>query len=66
VGGEATIEALERWEEFGAIWRLVDISRDRAVVELSTCAGERIDRLEAVSPEVVEWVRARGASFVNP
>ena len=36
-----TIDGLERWVFFGATWRVVDISRERAVVDLCTGRGLR-------------------------
>jgi hypothetical protein len=56
-----TIEALERWEENGATWRPLEISDERAVVELCTCYGEPVDTLQSQTPEVIEFVRAHRA-----
>jgi hypothetical protein len=54
---DLTIEALERWQEHGATWRAVEVSSDRAVVELCTCYGEPVDTLQSRTPEVIEFVR---------
>jgi hypothetical protein len=53
-----TIEDLERWEENGATWRALEVSDERAVVELCTCYGEPVDTLATEAPEVIEFVRA--------
>ncbi len=53
-----TIEALERWEENGAIWRAVDVSDQRVVVELCTCYGEPVDMLTSQAPDVIAFVRS--------
>ena len=54
-----TVEDLERWEDNGATWRALEVSEERAVVELCTCYGEPVDRLETEAPDVIEFVRAR-------
>ena len=53
-----TIEALERWEENGAIWRAVEVSDQRVVVELCTCYGEPVDVLASEAPDVIAFVRS--------
>lgn len=35
---------------------MVEISRERAVVELCSCAGEAMERLEA-GPEMIDYLR---------
>jgi hypothetical protein len=52
-----TVETLERWEGAGAQWRVVDISAERVVVDLCTCTGEPVDRLQSVDPEMIEHLR---------
>jgi hypothetical protein len=53
-----TIEDLERWEDNGATWRVLEVGDDRAVVELCTCYGEPVDTLQTEAPEVIDFVRA--------
>jgi hypothetical protein len=57
-----TVADLERWEENGASWRALEVSDERAVVELCTCYGEPVDMLAGDEPELIEFVRARGLS----
>jgi hypothetical protein len=52
-----TIDDLERWVLSGAQWRVVDISRERAVVDMCTCMGEPVDRVESDDPAVVGYLR---------
>jgi len=59
-----TIDALERWVQFGAHWRLVDLSHERAVVDLCAWTGETVERLESEDPELVRYVRSARSS--NP
>jgi hypothetical protein len=51
-----TIEDLQRWEEHGAIWRAVELTDGRAVVELCTCYGEPVDLVQSQDPKVIEFV----------
>jgi len=54
-----TVSELEQWELHGAIWRALEVTDARAVVELCTCSGERVDVVEGDAPELIEFVRAR-------
>jgi hypothetical protein len=54
------IEDLERWEENGAIWRALEVTDAHAVVDLCTCYGEPVDRMESEDAELIAFVRARG------
>jgi hypothetical protein len=60
--GELTIERLERWELFGAPWRVVHLSEELAIVALCTCTGEPVERLESGEPELIRYVRAHSAA----
>jgi hypothetical protein len=52
-----TIDGLERWVLSGASWRVVDISNERAVVDLCTCMGEPRERLQSNDPSVIGYLR---------
>jgi hypothetical protein len=56
---ESPIDTLTRWEDAGAVWRAVHVSDERAVVDLCTCTGEPVDRLESDDPELIRFIRAR-------
>jgi hypothetical protein len=56
---ETPIEILERWEEHGAQWRVVHVSDVHAVVDLCTCTGEPVDRLESDDRELIRFLRDR-------
>ena len=56
---ETPVQQLERWEAHGAEWRLVSLGDDRAIVDLCTCYGERIERIESGDPELLAFLRAR-------
>ena len=51
-----TIDGLERWVLFGAQWRIVELSDDRAVVDLCACTGERVERVETHDPKVIGYL----------
>jgi hypothetical protein len=52
-----TIDALERWVLFGAQWRVVHLSDEKAVVDLCACTGARVERLESDDPVLISYVR---------
>ena len=52
-----TIDGLERWLLSGAHWRVVDISNQHAVVDLCTCTGEPLERLQTEDPAVIGYLR---------
>ena len=53
------VEDLIRWEEHGAVWRAIELSDERAVIELCTCHGEPVDVLVGEDPELIRFVRGR-------
>jgi hypothetical protein len=53
-----TIDRLERWALFGARWRVVELSPDRAVVDMCACTGELVQRAESADAELIEYLRA--------
>jgi hypothetical protein len=55
-----TVEHLKDWELNGATWRAVELADDHAVIDLCSCTGERMDRVQSDQPEVIEYVRSRG------
>jgi len=56
---ETPVEVLERWEEHGALWRAVSVGDEHAVVDLCTCTGEPVERLESDDPELIRFLRDR-------
>jgi hypothetical protein len=56
---ETPVEVLRRWEDHGATWRAVHVSDGHAVVDLCTCTGEPVERLESDDPELVRFLRER-------
>jgi hypothetical protein len=59
---ETPLERLERWEDFGATWRTLELDAEHVVLQLCTCHGEPVDRLESADPALIEYVRAASSS----
>jgi hypothetical protein len=59
VARAATIDELRDWELNGAVWRPAEVSSDRAVVDLCSCTGELMERVESEDPRFIAFVRAR-------
>jgi len=53
------VEVLKRWEDHGALWRVEQLSDDRAVVLMCTCYGEPVDRIESGDPNLLDFLRTR-------
>ena len=58
---EPPVDVLRRWEEHGAEWRVVSLGEDRAIVELCTCYGERVEVIESGDPDLLRLLRSRRA-----
>ena len=56
---EKPVEILTRWEDHGAEWRAVHVSDELAVVDLCTCTGEPVERLESSDPDLIRFLRER-------
>ncbi len=54
-----TVAELEDWERDGAVWRPVEVTVDQAVVDLCSCSGEPMDRVQSAAPEFIEFVKSR-------
>jgi hypothetical protein len=55
-------ETLQRWEDSGAVWRAVHVSDAKAIVDLCTCTGEPVDRIESSDQELIHLLRERSSS----
>jgi hypothetical protein len=61
------LEALRRWEDSGAVWRLLSRRGDVVEVALLTCsAGEEVGRITTSDPRVLEFIGTRTASDLPP
>ncbi|MDQ3933080.1 MAG: hypothetical protein M3340_00435 [Actinomycetota bacterium] len=57
---------MRRWVEHGALYRIVRLSDDHAVVELCTCHGEPVDRIDSDDPRLVEYLRLQSSGAAGP
>lgn len=55
------LEKLERWTDSGADYKVVHLSDEAAVVDLTTCSGEPMERLESDDPRLIEYLRRESA-----
>jgi hypothetical protein len=58
---ETPVDVLKRWEDHGATWRAIHVSDVKAIVDLCTCYGEPVDRIESDDPRLVRFLRERAA-----
>lgn len=52
-----SIDDLESWVRAGAHWRVVDVSNERAVVDMCACTGEAMERVASSDPDVIGYLR---------
>jgi hypothetical protein len=48
---------LERWREHGAIYRVLELREERAVVQLCTCYGEPVELIESDDRDLIAYLR---------
>lgn len=58
-----TIGELERWLQFGAHWRVLDISNAEAAVQFCTCTGEPLELRRTHDPAVIGYLRTAHAEL---
>jgi hypothetical protein len=63
---ETPVDVLERWEHHGATWRAVHVSDAKAIVDLCTCHGEPVDRIESDDRRLIAYLRERAALDRDP
>lgn len=52
------VAVLERWREHGATFRILHLSDKAATVELCSCLGDPVERLESSDPRLVKYLRS--------
>jgi hypothetical protein len=61
--GTEPVELLRRWEDFGAVWRVVARTPREVTVVLCRCdGGEEVSRITSSSPELLGWLAGRSSS----
>ena len=56
---EDRVTVIKRWLEYGGHYRLLELASVGAVLELCSCHGEAVDRLESADPALVAYLRQR-------
>jgi hypothetical protein len=57
------IEVLQRWQAFGATWRVVSQTSSGVTLALCRCdGGEEVERLSSADPELIDWLARRHSS----
>ncbi|RIJ76938.1 hypothetical protein D1871_09835 [Nakamurella silvestris] len=57
------VAVLERWERFGATWRVVERTSGSVTISLCRCdGGEEVQRLRSHSPALLRWLAGRTSS----
>lgn len=50
-------ETLERWTDFGGVWRVLASDDHAATVSMCRCdGGEEVQRLTTQDPDLVAWL----------
>jgi len=57
-----TVNDLKSWEAHGAVWRALEVSDERAVIQLCSCMGEPVDVVGSAEAELIAFVREHPAS----
>ncbi|MGZ4167788.1 MAG: hypothetical protein ACXVR1_16865 [Solirubrobacteraceae bacterium] len=52
-----TLTDLERWELFGATWRVVELSDDHALLDMCACTGQLVERRASTDRALIDHVR---------
>lgn len=57
------IEELQRWQDFGATWRVLSQTSSAVTIALCRCdGGEEIQRLISTDPDLRAWLAGRTSS----
>lgn len=61
--GLSPIEELQRWQDFGATWRVLSRTSSAMTIALCRCdGGEEIQRLVSTDPDLRAWLAGRTSS----
>ena len=58
------VAALQRWEDAGAHWAVIDRHADEVTIGLYRCdGGEEVDRITSADPGLLAYVSDRDSTF---
>jgi hypothetical protein len=59
------VAVLERWTDHGAVYRVLELTDERALVQLQTCYGEPVDLLESADARFIAFLREEGPTCTS-
>jgi hypothetical protein len=59
------VAVLERWTDHGALYRVLELTDERALVQLQTCYGEPVELLESADARFIAFLRER-PTYTSP
>jgi hypothetical protein len=58
-----SIQELQRWQDFGATWRVLASTDQAATIAMCRCdGGEEVRRVTTADPELLRWLAGRSCS----
>jgi hypothetical protein len=58
--GAELVESLQRWEDSGAVWKVLQRQGDKVTIGMFRCdGGEEVDRFTSDARDVVDFVSGR-------
>jgi hypothetical protein len=61
------VERLERWQQFGAVWRVVSQRAGTVTISLCRCdGGEEVGQIVSHDAHLLAWLRGRTSSDDSP
>ena len=65
--GEDVVGRLERWRQFGGVWRVASRTPETVTISLCRCdGGEEVERLTSNDPSVLQWLAERTTNEQRP
>ncbi|GAA2888077.1 hypothetical protein GCM10010517_51990 [Streptosporangium fragile] len=62
-GADHPVAVLRRWEEFGAVWRVVSRDAEQVTISLCQCdGGEEVGRIVSGDPALLTFLGERTGS----
>jgi hypothetical protein len=60
------VAVLERWTDHGALYEVLELTDDKAVVQLKTCYGEPVELLESGDRRLIDFLRRQPPTYTSP
>ena len=59
------VAVLERWTDHGALYRVLELTDERALVQLQTCYGEPVELLESADARFIAFLREQPPTYTS-